>query len=479
MSKFFLPAILILHLALLSQLNFTAWPEMLTYPYLLTSGFSLYQDFIFPYPPGLVWLLAAIFNIFGYSPQVLKILTWTLILAGNLVAFMILKKIIKQQTVALFFLGIFIFLQSFLDGNMLWFDNATVLPLLLSFYFAWEWINELSLRLKNRSFEFLSYDNKQETKSLFLTGLFLAVAVMIKQTAILYLLTFFIFMLTLRKINLSLLTWFVLGPILMGISLIIYVLITGSWSHFLNWTLIYPLTEWSKFPGYVDFVIPTRSWMLTLLLLIPLGAVFLQAKQRLKDPVIKLTSLFFLASLLAVYPRFSFFHLQPAIALAIILFAQIFINLPEKLKIKYLVFIVVISLSITLLLSRTALGQGIRFYSLQDQKLGEKIASEVKEGEKVFLLGLNASQYVFTHRLPPKRWTDNFGWYLQIPGVQQWVIEGLKEDPPAKVIWRVPASGQWYNLGVYQPQEIVQYLRTNYQKTGKIEEGIEIWSPKN
>ncbi|KKR83013.1 MAG: hypothetical protein UU29_C0008G0122 [Candidatus Daviesbacteria bacterium GW2011_GWA2_40_9] len=59
------------------------------------------------------------------------------------------------------------------------------------------------------------------------------------------------------------------------------------------------------------------------------------------------------------------------------------------------------------------------------------------------------------------------------------VIEGLKEDPPRKVIWRVPSEGSWYKLGVYQPQKITEYLRSNYRKTGKIEEGIQVWTKKD
>lgn len=459
MTKFFLPVLLIFHLVLLSRLIFTTWPEMLAYPYFLNSGFSLYRDLIFPYPPGLVWLLNAVFNIFGFNPQVLKSLTWGIILVIDLVMYMILKRVTTSQTPPLFFLGIFIFLQSFLEGNMLWFDLATVLPLLLGFYFALEWIE------------------KKDIKNLFLAGLFLGLAVMIKQTAVLYSVSFmFFYVLTIRRINLRELVLLTLGPLLLAVPLLVYVRVSGSMSHFLNWTLIYPLTQWSNFPGYVDFLISKRYLLVTLLLLMPLGGAILSGKQLLKDKCFLLTLLFLVAALITIYPRFSFFHLQPAIALAVILFAKIFVKISPKLQIKYLAFTVLVSFIITVTAARVTWGQGIRFYSLEDQRLGQKIASEVQTGERVFLLGVHASQYVFADRLPPKNWSDNFGWYLEIPGVQEWVIEGLKEDPPRKVIWRVPSEGSWYKLGVYQPQKIVEYIKQYYRQDATIDGVIEVWS---
>ena len=83
----------ILHLLTLSQLTFTAWPEMLSYPYLISKEFIPYKDFIMPYPPGLVFILSTVFNIFGFSLIVLKTFTWILILLIDLMIFLILRRI--------------------------------------------------------------------------------------------------------------------------------------------------------------------------------------------------------------------------------------------------------------------------------------------------------------------------------------------------------------------------------------------------
>ncbi|KKR83014.1 MAG: hypothetical protein UU29_C0008G0123 [Candidatus Daviesbacteria bacterium GW2011_GWA2_40_9] len=362
MTKFFLPALLVLHLLLLSRLIFTAWPEMLAYPYLFTSGFSLYKDFIFPYPPGLVWLLAVVFNFFDYQVEVLNVLTWGMILGIDIILYFILKRITASLFISLFFLGIFIFLQSFLEGNMLWFDLATVLPLLLGFYFALQWLE------------------KKEIKNLFLTGLFLGLAIMIKQTALLYSVSFvFFYILTIKRINLKELVLLALGPLLLVIPLLIYVIVSESMSHFLNWTLVYPLTQWSKFPGYVDFLISKRYLLVTLLLLIPLGGAILSGKQLLKDKCFLLTLLFLVAALIAIYPRFSFFHLQPAIALSVILFAKISMEIPPKLRLKYRIFLVLVVFISSVLAAKMTWGEGIRFYGSDDQRITPKIVSEVKK----------------------------------------------------------------------------------------------------
>ena len=174
MTKFLLPLVLIFHLWILSKFTFTAWPEMLSYPYLFSKGFVLYKDFILPYPPGLILILSSFFKLFGFSPMALKIFTWIYILIIDLLIFLVLKKITHSLKLALIFLLIFVFLQSSLDGNMLWFDIATVIPLLLAFLFTLIWIE------------------KKLPSYLFLVGVFLSMAVLIKQIDIIYF-PFFIF----------------------------------------------------------------------------------------------------------------------------------------------------------------------------------------------------------------------------------------------------------------------------------------------
>ena len=136
----FLITLLALHLLLLLNVRFTAWPEMLSYPYISSNGFKLYTDFVYPYPPLLTILLTGFYKVLGFNIVSLKVVSWLFVLGADVFLFSIAKKILKKETTSFLLLVPYIFLQSFLDGNMLWFDNALILPLAGSFYFLLNWL---------------------------------------------------------------------------------------------------------------------------------------------------------------------------------------------------------------------------------------------------------------------------------------------------------------------------------------------------
>src|SRR5689334_232483 len=100
MKKFFLVLILLgIHLLFLSRLQFTAWPEMVSFPYLINHGFVTYKDMVHAYPPLLVASLAVIYKIFGYKLIALEIFGWVTILVSDIFLFKILKEITKKWSV--------------------------------------------------------------------------------------------------------------------------------------------------------------------------------------------------------------------------------------------------------------------------------------------------------------------------------------------------------------------------------------------
>ena len=88
--------VLAIHLILLTNLRFTPWPEMLSFPYLFNNGFTLYKDFVIAYPPFLVVLLSLVYKIFGYKVLVLKVFTWLLIILSDLIIYKIVNKVTKK-----------------------------------------------------------------------------------------------------------------------------------------------------------------------------------------------------------------------------------------------------------------------------------------------------------------------------------------------------------------------------------------------
>lgn len=449
---------LAVHLFLLVNLRFTAWPEMFSFPYFLSKGFNLYKDMVHAYPPLLTFILGAFFKLFGFNIWVLKIITWTQILLGDLILFAILRKLFKKYQTAILFLLVYVFLQPFLDGNMLWFDNALTLPVLGGFYFVINWID------------------KKRPVDLVWIGFFLTIAALIKQTSLIYLFTFTVlyFVMT-RKIDLRSIKKLFTFPILAFVVFVIWLVGTNSLAGFWNWNIYYPFAYWTKFPSYVNYALGYRD-MANILILSSLLIPITFFIQRLRKNKYFLPSLFFLtASMVATYPRFSFFHLQPAFPFFVLLLGIIYKQLPKNFSKIYALFIFVALFLMILPLITISWGKETRFFSKKDEEIVELIKKEVSQDEKVFLLGLNSSYYVFANRIPPKPWIDNFGWSYETPGIQEKVIKGFEKDLPDKIFVRTPAKGNWFDLGVYMPSKIVEWIGANYNLKEVTQQNFEIW----
>ena len=454
----FLP-ILVLHFLILSKLTFTAWPEMLSYSYLLSHGFTLYKDLVAPYTPGLIFLQTLFFNLFGFTPETLKVLAWLLIFISDLLMFLLLRKVTKSNLISGIFLTIFVLLQSFFDGNMLWFDFASVIPLLAALLFIFKYL-------------------EGKVNNLFWVGFFLGLAFMTKQIALIYLPVFLISYLFInRKLVLR-----QIGLVLAGFSIttfpfVIYLILQNTLIDFLLWSVYYPSTFWSHFPGYVDLNTTNYRIKIISLLLLPLVFGLFNFKKLINNKNLIFIVIFFLVSIIAIFPRFSYFHLQPPIAFLVLLIAGIFTELSSRIK---KVDLVLLAITLGLLinyLAPTQLGNNIRFYSQTDKVLAGKI-KDVASEDPIWLINLSSAFYVYSGLLPSKPWVDNFGWYMEIPGVQDNILKGFDQNPPKFIFWQQPTSGNWFDIGTYQPSKIVLYIKNHYQKVDNIN-SVEIWKIKN
>ncbi len=191
-----------------------------------------------------------------------------------------------------------------------------------------------------------------------------------------------------------------------------------------------------------------------------------------------LISGFLVVSLLLIYPRFSFFHFQLSLAFVVILSVYLF----SKAKVSYLPFAIYYLLAVIYIIRPVLVldwrGE-TRFWNREDLVLAQDISNNVAKNETVFLLGLQSGIYAMADRLPPKPWTDNFGWYLEIPQVQEEIINRWDKNPPDKIIWQDPTQRNWYDLGTYQPKEITKWITQNYTKKSEIEKGVWIWQKKD
>lgn len=452
----YLPILLLLsfHLFLLANLQFTAWPEMFSFPYLRNNDYLLYKDMVHPYPPVLTMVLAYVYKIFGYSEFVLKTFTWSLILFSSSLVWYLAKKITKNNVAALISLGVYVVTQPLLEGNMMWPDMAIVPPLLLGAIFLLD-------------------------KKYFWAGLFLALSGFIKQTGgLFYVGVLGFLLLSLRRPlfvpgNVSergRLFEFLIGPVLFSIPLLVRLLQEGALRGFLNWVIIYPSIYWSKFPGYVQMSLSKSEILIVALLLTPL----LFAKQIFKSREWQILTLFMVLSLISVYPRFSFFHLQSLIAFSTIAFGLSW----SATKTKGRAMLVV---SIFLLVWRILPGlkyewqKETRFISEGDKNITEYIKENTQNSEIIYLHRFNSNQYVLTNTLPPKPWLDNFGWYWEVPGVEEEILSKWEKNPPEKIFWEPGAIGNWYDLGVYQSDMLVKFLQEHYMLAKEELNGVQIW----
>lgn len=447
-------ALSLIHIFFLNLLKFTAWPEMISYPYLFLNGFSLYKDFVLPYPPGLIFYLSFFYLGLGLNPLTLKIATWVLIFLTDICLFTILKKITTSKGLSIFLICSYFIFQSFLEGNMLWFDYATVFPTILSFLFLTKWVNSRS-----------KFD-------LFFAGVSLSLSLLLKQIAVIYLGLIIVYLIAIkpRKNELS---FFFLGLISLLVPFGIYLTFNSSLQPFLNWAFIYPLTEWSRFPGYVQFKLDRGSIYLLGALSLPLLSIFSASKKIFKDHLFWLCGIFFLGSILATYPRFSFFHLQAAIAFLVILIAFL-IKYSSAKKFVGLGLLTISTVLILNLLLPNSFGGDIRFYEQSDKDISDLIKRFATPNQIILLINIHSNQYSFTKTFPPKPWLDNFGWYFEIPGVQDSALASWQKNLPEFVFRRQALEGNWFDLGTYEPRTILKFITNNYQKIAD-RDNIEVW----
>lgn len=452
------------HFLLLFNLQFTAWPEMLSYPYLRNNDFLLYKDMIHPYPPLLTMVLSLVYKMVGYHLWVLQAVAWSIILTSSLLIFLVIKTLTHRNDIALLGLAVYVLLQPFLEGNMLWFDIAIVPAVLLGMLFL------------------LKHMEREGSKWLVLAGFSLATAALVKQTAVVFLIFAAVFIF-IRYRSLKEVWKLAIGSIVLLVPLIVRLIQEDALVDFFNWTVLYPLTEWGRYPGYVQMSIASKEAFVLFLLFLPLVAIFMVNIVRRKlliDTHLSILLLFLIGSLIAVYPRFSFFHFQPALAILIVITFYVLRKWEiKKLLIGSVVFFVILLPIIYLPVFVSDWQKEARFYSQNDTYLAAKIADLTNISERVFLLEPHSGLYVMANRLPPKRWSDNFGWYLEIPGVQEEIISRWEGNPPDVVLWRMPLPGTQYDLGTYQPQKIASWIESNYTKKEEIKSGIWLWQKKD
>lgn len=430
-----------LHFIILQHFQFTAWPEVFSYPYLLNNGFDLYKDIALPYQPILVIVLALVYEVFGYNLLVIQFFTWMLIASSDLLILLISRKLLGKTIRSLWPVAVYVLIQPLTSGNMLWFDLATVPFILLGILFSL---------------------NKQ----FFLAGIFWGIPFFIKQqtgVAILFLIIYFLFT---KRFQNSI--KFFLGFALIALSVLIFVSLGNIFNDYFFWTTVVPLFWYPKLPGYSNW--PTILQFLVVALIF-LPGVMLAVRNLKTSDNLKMILLAWLGLFLIAFPRFDYFRFQPALAVYMVLLAAIL----KKENLKYLILPIILAALILTRNNLANLNLPARFYGSEELMLAKRIKDLTLPNERVYMLGVPSIGYVLSNRLPPKPWIDNYVWYLEIEGLQEKVIQGFERDTPKVIFWKTPQQGNWYDLGTYQPKKLTEYIKKYYEKIDQKDE-IEIWT---
>ncbi len=132
---FLITVYLVVCLFILSFLKFTAWPEMLAWPYLILKGWLPYRDIAIAHNPLFLLDLALFYKIFGVGVVQLKVFTWLLFALALILLFWVAKDLCGRKAAILaiiFYFPLFVFYE----GNGLWFDFYMGIFAFVSFYFA-------------------------------------------------------------------------------------------------------------------------------------------------------------------------------------------------------------------------------------------------------------------------------------------------------------------------------------------------------
>lgn len=435
--------ILILHLLLLIKLKFTAWPEMLLWPYLMIKGFLPYANIAIAHTPLLLLKLALFYKIFGVGIIQLKIFTWIVVLLLDGLVFWISRKIWNYK-VALLALASFVFWQLFFDGNGLWFDLFAGFLAFVSFYFV-------------------------QKKNWIWAGVFWALAFVSKQTAVWFLIPIGVDLIS-QKLSGENIKKFIIGFFVIATPFTLILLAYGILPDFYSWAINFGIFVLPKAQGQVQLP-DLKNLAVSLfpfLIFVPL--IFKNGRKNIY------LAIWAVAGALGAYPRFEYFHFQPAIPYLAIASGLVFSEI-KYLKGLWKVFIFIYLIGSLYLFTNYFMrnfNEGTRFYEQDVVDVVSYVKANTTPGDNIFIMNWWDNVYVLTDTLPATNpWIPQLSWYQEIDGIQEKEVFGLQTTRP-KMILLNPYSES--GLGGYIPQKVYDYVNANYKVVQKVDD-IEILVP--
>ena len=393
-----------LHFVVLANIQFTAWPEILLWPYLLLKGWLPYQNIAIAHTPLLLIELGVIYKLLGVGVWQLKAATWLTILFLDILVFYVAKRFwgIKAAVISLLFYVVF---QVTYAGNGLWFDLCLALWGLAIYYF-----------LKNKNY--------------LLVGICWVLAFLTKQTAFWFLIPIALELIAKRgKHTKDYLRKFILGAFVTAFVFVVALFVFGIFDDFYNWAIRFGIFVLPSAKGQIK----TPFFKETIYAFIPFLIIPIYYKVK-KD---WLLPVFAIAGVVGVYPRWELFHFQPALTFLALMFGLVLVRVSSIKKLSQILLVFII-LFVFYSFGKTinyTWGVEDRFVDKTTMKVAEYVKENSTQEDKIYIVGYWDNIYALTDRLPAvDPWIPHLDWYLNYDNVEVEMLSDLSGDNPRLVI---------------------------------------------
>jgi len=440
--------IICLHLYLLKHLVFFPYPELFIYPYLTNQGLLPYKQIFDQHFPGLMFFPINLGTLGMNTPIDARYWQFGIIVFTHIMLYVSAKKINRSEKWALFVNLIYFIWQPYLEGYVLWIDVFVVPILLLAFYLLTK-------------------------KSLFLSGLFLGVALLFKQVTIPLIGLVFLYLFFTSEGVKNIIS-FLFGLFIPVVALVFWVLKLGIWKEFIFWTVTFNLTTFAqmgrKYPGISDLMklIPVYGLSIVLISYI----LFIKKE---KKPNFILVVLFFISTLAFAYARFDFVHLQPSLVFALLILTYLIKKLVHRKKYLIAGIYVLVSILITSSRYQSLTGSNVLFFGDFEKQVSFKVAELTTPKDVIFAMGTFPHIYQQTNTLPPgSLFVFQFPWFMY--EAENKILSAIISNPPKVIVRDKNITISGIKVTTFMPN-INSYIDQNYNVSA-YSDSTEILLPK-
>ncbi len=438
-----------IHLWYLTHTTFVDWPEMLLYPWFLTKGLVYYRDVVLAYVPGAYYLLHGLYSVIGYSVLSERMIAYGFIFMTDILVYVTARRLTKSlwpSAMALFF---FVLWQPIFSGNTIWYETILAPVYLVAYLYA------------------LRYVEKPTFRTILSVGITLAIATLIKQTAVWPLAAMCLFVCIAHpQKKQGLVHAFVIGSLTIIAQLAVwgYFALVGAGRDYGFWVFgfLFNLSQGTSMYALA----PTRGDIILMLpALLPMVLLTFLRPKKEGWLLIFFTGAVFLAGL----PRWGLHRLQPMLAFISVGFALAGAAVIHSKR--YLV-IGIIALCLVVLGSWRSFQV---FITLRDPMQPTFFDGEYQQlvsymGEHapgdMYVLG-NYDYLYFGRNEKPQvlPWVPLFPWNGRVQGIEERLIASIEEHEVPYILF-VPFHPKAGYYDGYAPNELFLYVRSKYEKIG-------------